>query len=54
MTSVVPHVVSILNCYILHSFFWFGFILTMVCIFGLAPLSTEQIEVLKEWDDMLL
>lgn len=57
MVSVaVYQVVSILDYCIVtpHSFFWFGFILAIVCIFGLAPLSTERIDILKEWDDMLM
>jgi hypothetical protein len=34
--------------------FWIGFVLALVCIFGLQPLSTEKIQFLKEFDDLLL
>lgn len=34
--------------------FWIGFVLAMICIFGLQPLSTEKIQYLKEWDELLL
>lgn len=37
-----------------ESSFWFGFFLTLTCIFALGPLSTERIELIKEWDDLLL
>lgn len=36
------------------SFFWCGFCLTLICIFALGPLSTERIELMKEFDDLLL
>lgn len=34
--------------------FWLGFTLALICIFQLEPLSTDKIEYLKAWDDLLL
>jgi hypothetical protein len=51
---IQQHLLDHLVASIQESSFWFGFFLTFTCIFALGPLSTERIEFMKEWDDLLL
>lgn len=35
-------------------FFWLGFTLALISIFGLQPLNAKKIEFLRNFDDILL
>lgn len=58
MTTIIDMAYVIMNnnfMYIMVTpFFWLGFMLALISIFGLQPLNSEKIEALKNFDDLLL